>query len=210
VALSLFLARGVRKTDLTEVAYQAGVARVTVYRYCGDKKGLLRSVCMRIAAIFQRAAEEHPTEDHVAEAPVAKGHGIDSSQDLDLRLNRLGQELSNLPKGNLLACLEETHRLYPDVYEEFRAVRQAAVDQIFQQALDMATREQMLREGINLEVLKAIFWAAVVGLLENPTLISSNVSLAEIFATVTEVFRHGILIPVPSGVSQNAAVPSVN
>jgi hypothetical protein len=33
----------------------------------------------------------------------------------------------------------------------------------------------------------------VVGLIENPALVSSNVSLAEVFATVTTVFRHGIL-----------------
>jgi hypothetical protein len=50
-----------------------------------------------------------------------------------------------------------------------------------------------LRQEINPEILKAVFWASAVGLIENPTLISSNVSLAEIFTTVSEVFRHGIL-----------------
>jgi AcrR family transcriptional regulator len=177
-ALRLFLSAGVKKTDLANVAYQADVARVTVYRYCGDKKGLVQAVCHRIASSFQQAADQGTAE---------------SFDDLDLRLNRLGVDLENLPKGNLLACLEEIHRLYPDVYEEFRQTRQKAVDCIFQQALDIATREQTLRDSINPEVLKAIFWAAVVGLIENPALISSNISLAEIFATVTEVFRHGIL-----------------
>jgi AcrR family transcriptional regulator len=179
-ALSLFFSRGVRKTDLTEVAYQAGVARITVYRYCGDKKGLVRAVCLRIAAIFQEAAEDDDAE---------------STQDINRRLNQLGQNLATLPKGNLLAWLEEMHRLYPDVYDEFQTIRQTAVDHIFQQGLKLATRERALREGINPEVLKAIFGAAIVGLLENPTMISANISLAEIFATVAEVFRYGVLIP---------------
>jgi AcrR family transcriptional regulator len=177
-ALTLFLSGGVKKTDLAKVAYQAGVARITVYRYFGDKKGVVQAVCRRIVASFQKAAEDGD---------------VSSSAQLDFRLNRLGEELGNLPKGNLLACLEEIRRLYPEVYEEFRKTRQTAVDAIFQNALEVATREQTLRDGINPEVLKVIFWAAVVGLLENPALISSNISLAEIFATVTEVFRHGIL-----------------
>jgi AcrR family transcriptional regulator len=183
-ALELILAQGVKKTDLAQVATRAAVTRVTVYRYCGNKQGLVRAVCLRIAAVFRRAAEGRPT---------------DSVRDIDLRLKRLGEELSEMPKGDLLVRLEEIQRLYPDVYAEFRALRQAAVDGIFQQALAAATRERSLRKGLNQEVLKAIFWAAVVGLIENPTLVSSNISLAEICTTVTEVFRHGILRSVAEG-----------
>jgi AcrR family transcriptional regulator len=177
-ALGLFLAQEVKRTNLSEVAFAAGVTRTTVYRYFGDKRGLVRAVCMRIAAIFQRAAEGGPA---------------DSVRDLDLRLNSLGRELSELPKGNLLARLDEIDRLYPDVSKEFRETRRAAVDGIFRHALEAAMRDGVLRDGLNLDVLKAIFWAAVVGLIENPALISSNVSLREIVATVAEVFRNGIL-----------------
>jgi AcrR family transcriptional regulator len=183
-ALELILAQGVKKTDLAQVAARAAVTRVTVYRYCGNKQGLVRAVCLRMAAIFRRAAEGRPT---------------DSVRDIDLRLKRLGEELSEMPKGDLLVRLEEIQRLYPDVYAEFRALRQAAVDGIFQQALAAATRERSLRKGLNQEVLKAIFWAAVVGLIENPALVSSNISLAEICTTVTEVFRHGILKSAAEG-----------
>jgi AcrR family transcriptional regulator len=177
-AIRLILIQGVRKTSLADIAQEAGVTRVTVYRYCGDKKGLLRGVCQRIASIFQRAAD---------------GKACDSVRDVDLRLNNLGKELSMLPQGNLLARLDEINRLHPDVHEEFRAARQDAVDRLFQQALMAATQECALRDGLNLHVLKAIFLAAVMGLIENPAIISSNVSLTEVFATVTEVFRHGIL-----------------
>lgn len=177
-ALTAFLRQGVRRTSLAEVAFEAGVTRVTVYRYFGDKERLVRAVCMRITAAFARAAA---------------GKADESTREIDARLSRLGMELDALPKGDLLPRLEEIRRLYPAVYEEFRAVRQASVDAIFRQALAAATRDATLRDDLNQEVLKAIFWASVVGLLENPALISSNVPLAEIVATVTEVFRHGIL-----------------
>lgn len=178
VALEVFLRQGVKKTNLAEIAERAGLTRVTVYRYYGDKKGLVRAVCLRIAAIFQKAAEGTPGE---------------LMEQVDQRLSRLGMELGALPQGNLLAKFEEIHSLYPDVYEEFRAARQEAADRIFQQALEAAKREGMLREGLNPNVLKAIFWAAVMSLIENPSLISSSVPLAEIVSTMTEVFRHGIL-----------------
>ena len=177
-ALKLLLERGAQKMSLTDVAFEAGVTRVTVYRYCSDKKGLLRSVLRSIVAIFRKAAE---------------GHESDSIETIDGRLKELGEELALLPKEHLLARFEEIRRLYPDVYEEFRTDQRDAVDRIFYQVLAAATREQSLRTEINLEVLKALFWASAVGLIENPTLISSDVSLAEIFATVSEVFRHGAL-----------------
>ena len=177
-AIRLVLTQGVKKTNLADIAEEAGVTRVTVYRYFGDKKGLVRGICQRIAAIFQRAAV---------------GEARDTIRDVDLRLNNLGKELSLLPQGNLLARLDEINRLYPDVHEEFRTARQDAVDRLFQQALAAATQERALRDGLNLEVLKAIFLAAVMGLIENPVIISSNASLTDVFATVTEVFRHGIL-----------------
>jgi AcrR family transcriptional regulator len=177
-ALKILLARGAKKMSLGDVAFEAGVTRVTVYRYCGDKKGLIALVFQRIVAVFRKAAE---------------GDESDSIEVIDARLKELGRELACLPKEHLLLRFEEIKRLYPDVYGEFRDGQREAVDRIFYQVLAAATREQSLRKEINLEILKAVFWASAVGLIENPTLISSNVSLAEIFTTVSEVFRYGIL-----------------
>jgi AcrR family transcriptional regulator len=177
-ALTLFLKQGVRKTNVDEVAFHTGLTRVTVYRYFGDKRGLVEAVCRRIAAIFQNAAEPGPAQ---------------SVDEMDRRLSRLGAELASLPQGNLLVRLEEISRLYPDVYAEFRGLREAAIESIFQQSLAAAQSEGTLRKELNPAVLKAIFWSAVIGLIENPAMISSNVSLAEIFTTVPAVFRHGIL-----------------
>ena len=55
-----------------------------------------------------------------------------------------------------------------------------------------ASREHTLREEISLQVVKAMFWNSVVGLIENPTLIATGVPLAEICETVTAVLQHGV------------------
>ena len=98
-----------------------------------------------------------------------------------------------MPPGNLLARFEEIRRLYPAAYEAFRLAREAALDRIFEQAVAAASREHTLREGINLQVVKAMFWASVVGLIENPALIAAEYSHAEICETVTAVLRYGML-----------------
>ena len=50
---------------------------------------------------------------------------------VDIRLKRLGEELGDLPPGNLLALFDEIRRLYPPVYDEFRAARDGAIDRLF-------------------------------------------------------------------------------
>jgi AcrR family transcriptional regulator len=177
-AISTLIKQGVKRASLADVAYEAGVTRVTIYRYFGEKKGLIEAVCRHLADIFRQAAEEKPHE---------------STPDIDSRLERLGEELGRLPPGNLLARLDEIHRLYPAVYEEFRAARQKALDQLFQQAVAVASREHTLREEINLQVAKAMFAASVAGLIENPAMILADVPYAEICKTVTTVLRYGML-----------------
>jgi AcrR family transcriptional regulator len=177
-ALKIFLQQGVKRSSVTEVAFEAGVTRVTVYRYFGEKQGLVEAVCRHVASIFRRAAE---------------GSSADSVAQVDARLERLGEDLARLPSGNLLAHFDEIRRLYPAAYEELRVARENALDQIFEQAVAAAAREHTLREGISLRVVKAMFWTSVVGLIENPTLIAAGVPLAEICETVTAVLRHGIL-----------------
>jgi AcrR family transcriptional regulator len=163
---------------VADVAYEAGVTRVTIYRYFGDKQGLVEAVCRHLADTFHRAAE---------------GDLRDSTQDVDARLTRLGEELSCLPRGNLLARLDEIRCLYPAAYEELRTARENALNRMFEQAVAVATREHKLREDINLQVARAMFWASVTNLVESPALIISNVSYAEICETVTAILRHGML-----------------
>ena len=119
---------------------------------------------------------------------------------------RLGEEFGGLPPGNLLALFDEIRRLYPPIYEEFQAARNSALDQLFEQAVAVASRERAIREGINLQVVKGMFRTLMMGLLESPTLIVANVPYADICQTVTMVLRHGVLKgPVDRSVAQHPA-----
>jgi AcrR family transcriptional regulator len=177
-ALKILLKQGVKRSSLSDIAFEAGVTRITVYRYFGGKAGLVESVCRYVAGVFRR---------------VAEGSILDSSAQINARLERLGQELAHLPPGNLLALLDEIRRLYPAVSEELRIARENALDQVFEQAMAAASREGTLRDGINLQVVRAMFRAVVVELIENPSLIATGVPLAEICDTVTAVLRQGTL-----------------
>lgn len=176
-AVTLFLERSVGKTFVEEVAFEAGVTRVTVYRYFRDKRGLVRAVCERIAAIFQRAAAD------------SRKRSVD---EIDARLKQMGRELSEFAPANQFAFLDEVRRLYPEIYAGFRAAREQAIEAIFQQSLAAVKRDGSLRKGLNPEVIRAIFLSGVVRLIESPWLVSANVPPDEIVATVTMVFRRGI------------------
>ena len=54
-ALTLFSERGISKTSVSEIAYHAGVTRVTVYRYFSEKAELVRDAYLRIEQVFQKA-----------------------------------------------------------------------------------------------------------------------------------------------------------
>lgn len=179
-ALQLIAQQGAKKTDLDEVARLAGVTRVTVYRHFGDKEGLIRSACLLISDCFERAAAAFPS---------------DESPNMDARLLQLAADLRELPQGNLLQRLDEISRLYPAVYHEFRAVREQALDRLLGLILESARREGTLRDDLHPQVVSAVFRSAVIGLIENSALISSNVSLADVLTNVQEIFSYGILKP---------------
>lgn len=179
-ALKTLLQQGVKRSSLVDIAFEAGVTRITTYRYFGGKTGLVKAVCGHLAGIFRRVAEGTPQ---------------DSSIQIDARLARLAQELACLPPGNPLSLFDEIRRLYPAIFEEFRLARETALNQIFEQAVAAAAHEDRLRDGINLQVVRAMFWALVVGLVETPPkeLIAAEVPYVEICQTITAVLRHGIL-----------------
>jgi AcrR family transcriptional regulator len=177
-AVELFLAHGVKKTTMGEVASQAGVTRVTVYRHFGGKKQLVRAAFMHILSAFQEAQEDIYQEQ---------------SQDVESYLDRIGAGLAALPPGDLPTRLAELSRLYPDVWRAFRETRLAVVEKIFQRLFEVAGEQGLLREGLRREVVQAYFMEAVVNVMESQSLVDLNLSPAEIYATVKAIFLHGIL-----------------
>ena len=178
-ALDLFFCQGIKKTSMEEVAYRAGVTRITIYRYYADKKLLVQAALRRIPAgleeIRANTANQHP-------------------QDIDAVLDALAAQIARLPKGDFPALLAELQRVYPDVWHEVHTARLKGIQGLFDHLLMLAEDQGWLRKGLNRQVMQAYFIRAVVNVLEDPTLVSQDLSASEVFETVKAIFLHGILI----------------
>lgn len=181
-ALALFFEQGIQKTSVEEVAYRAGVTRVTVYRYFGDKEALVRAAFVRSESVFHECA-----------AALARDPAADWSQALD----RLAEGLAALPSGPLSERLGELKRLYPAIYADFQAVRVAGLDAIFGQLIDAAEREGSLRPGLDRRLIRILFWDALVNIFDNPVFAGVGLSNVELFRIVKDTLLYGILVGEP-------------
>jgi AcrR family transcriptional regulator len=186
-ALDLFFAQGIKKTSLAQVAFQAGVTRITVYRYFPDKQQLVLAALMRIPAALEAAQARLPG------GPI---------QDVGAVLDRVGAAFAafplrgtqrGMPSGDLSRLLDELQRVYPPVWEEVQTARLAAIQAIFNRLFALAETQGRLRPGLNRQVVQAYFVAAVVAVFEDPARLSTEFSPAEVFETVKAIFLHGIL-----------------
>jgi AcrR family transcriptional regulator len=178
-ALDLFFSQGIKKTSMEEVAYRAGVTRITIYRYYADKKLLVQAALLRI-----------PTNLEELQAKIAN----QQPQDIDTVLDALAAQIAGLPKGDFPALLAELQRVYPDVWHQVHTARLKSIQGLFDHLLVLAEDQGRLRSGLNRQVMQAYFIRAVVNVLEDPTLVSQELSASEVFETVKAIFLRGILV----------------
>ena len=177
-ALAVFAERGIAKTSLNEVAYRAGVTRVTVYRHFEDKKELVRAAFLRVEQVFEKGLADlkrNPRED---------GEKI---------LNQIGEGLSALPSSDAFARMDELKRLYPDVYSAVQEVRVSTLSGLFENIFAATKRQGRLRSGLNGQFVQAVFLELAINLFENPRLKAFGLSDAELYRTVKDLFCVGFL-----------------
>jgi AcrR family transcriptional regulator len=177
-ALALFSERGIAKTSLNEVAYRAGVTRVTVYRHFAEKKELVREVFLRVEQVFVKGLAD------LKQNPQADWEEV---------LGQIGEGLSSLPPGDAVARMEELKRLYPDVYGALQKVRLATLNDLFEQLSIRAKRQKLMRPGLNRQMVQAIFWELVINFFDNPRFKSLGLTDVELFHAVTDIILYGIL-----------------
>jgi AcrR family transcriptional regulator len=182
-ALALFSERGINKTSVHEIAYHAGVTRVTVYRHFSDKKELVREVFLRVEQVFQKGLAD------LKQNPQA---------DLESICNQIGEGLNALPPGDVFARFDELKRLYPDIYSSIQEVRVATLNDIFEHLFAMAERRGLLRSGLNRSFVQTIFCELIINIFENPGFESSELSDAELYHTLADLILHGILRSQPN------------
>ena len=181
-ALALFSERGIRQTSVNEIAYRAGITRVTVYRHFPDKKELVLAAFLRVEQAFEKGLVELKQNPHA---------------DLETVLDQIGQGLSTLPPGDVFARTDELKRLYPDAYNSVQEVRVATLNGLSEHFSAMAKRQGLLRPGLNRAIVQAVFWELTINLFDNPRFKSVGLSDAELYHAITDLLLHGILKSQP-------------
>jgi AcrR family transcriptional regulator len=177
-ALSLFSERGIAKTSLNEVAYRAGVTRVTVYRHFKDKKDLVRDAFLRVEQVFEKGLAE------LKRNPRADGEKV---------LNQIGEGLSALPRSDAFARMDELKRLYPDVYSAVQGVRVSTLGSLFENIFAATKRKGGLRSGQDRQFVQAVFLELAINLFDNPRLKAFGLSDAELYLAIKDLFCVGFL-----------------
>lgn len=177
-ALTLFSERGISKTSVSEIAYHAGVTRVTVYRYFSEKEELVRDAYLRVEQVFQKGLAD------LEQNPLANWESV---------FTQIGEDLSALPSGDVFAQFNEIKRLYPDTYTSIQEVRIETLNGIFEHLFAMTKGKELLRPGLNQTIVQAIFWELIINFFDNPRFKSFGLSNAELYHTLTDIFLHGIL-----------------
>lgn len=177
-ALALFSERGINKTSVNEIAYHAGVTRVTVYRYFSEKKELVHEAYLRVEQVFQKGLADLKQDPQV---------------DWESVLNQIGEDISTLPSGDVFARIDELKRLYPDIYSSIQEVRVATLNGIFEHLFSMAERQGLLRPSLNRSIVKAVFWELIINFFDNPRFKSFGLSGAELYRAMTDILLHGVL-----------------
>jgi AcrR family transcriptional regulator len=176
--LALFSERGISQTSVNEIAYRAGVTRVTVYRHFPDKEALVLAAFLRVEQVFEKGLV------YLKQDPQAS---------LDTFLDQIGAGLRSLPSGDVFARAEELKRLYPDAYRSVQEVREATLNGLFELISAMARRQGLMRPGLNREIVQAVFWQLTINLFDNPRFQSIGLSDAELFHAITDLLLHGML-----------------
>jgi AcrR family transcriptional regulator len=177
-ALTLFSERGISKTSVNEVAYRAGVSRVTVYRYFPEKEHLVYEAFLHVEQLFQNALAD------LNQGPEA---------DCESVLGQIGEGLRALPRGDVFARFDELKRVYPDLYTSIQEVRRVTLTGIFEHLFALAERQGLLRPEVNRSVFQAVFWELIGNFFDNPRFRSLELSDAELYQTVTDILLHGFL-----------------
>jgi len=177
-ALKRYLLFGIKKTSMEDVAAEAGLTRVTIYRYYPDKKNLVRAAFLYIVEMLQQVHGE------IVETP---------EMDMEHVLDRMGEVFCALPQGDLRLAQHELSRLYPDVWRFYLQARSEALDRIFEPLFAKAERRGLLRPGVHRAAMQAYLLNAFIDTLQDPAAVRLKASQEDVLQTIKTIFLNGSL-----------------
>ena len=180
-ARDLLVSRGVRRVSMDDVAEAAGVTRMTVYRYFGDRDSLVEQAFLFMAESLEAALAD------IARQP---------QPDVDAFLDRIGAMVGTLPAG-LPTAMDELRKTHPEIHAEVRGRERRAIGELFERLYAGAEAQGRLRPGLKRPVVEMLFWEVVTGFFDYPALQAQGLSPTEVFRTIVDVLLNGMLVAAP-------------
>ena len=181
-AREVLVARGVRRVSMDDVAAAAGVTRMTVYRYFGDRESLVKEAFLSLAESLEA---------------VVADLGDEARPDVEAFLGRIGEVVGALPTG-LQTAMAELEKAHPDSYAEVRGRERRAIGALFDRLYSGAEAQGRIRPGLKRSVVEMLFWEVVTGFFDYPALQAQGLSPTEVFHTVVAVLLNGMLVEAPA------------
>lgn len=178
-ALDLYLAHGIKKTTIEDVSERCGVTRATVYRYFKDKKDLVRAGFMYMVDVIRDAIEDLDRHKNY--------NTLESAE-------RVVQAITQLPRGDIPARVNELKLLYPDVFDVYREARLSSIRTIYKHVFDKAKREGLLSPSeVNWDLMPAILSEATLYITESPLVLSHGIAFREIYTAMIDLMLYGVM-----------------
>ena len=178
-ALELFVAYGIKKTSIEDIADRCGITRATVYRYFKDKEDLVRASFMYMVEDIHKALES------------LYAH---KNYDLKKSAGRIKSAVNRLPQGDIPACVNELKLLYPDIFRDYRDARLFNMREIYDHAFDTAKQEGLaVPVDKNPDVMPAILAEATLYVTESPLVLSLGIPFKDIYASLIDLMLYGIM-----------------
>jgi AcrR family transcriptional regulator len=190
-ARDLLATRGIRRVSMDDVAGAAGVTRVTVYRYFGDRQSLVRAAFLHLADSLDAVVADLGGEPH----PDVEGYTA-----------RVGEVIVALPAG-LQEAMADLQRAHPEVHAEVRARERQSISALFDLLYSAAEAQGRIRPGLKRPVVEVLFWEIVTSFLDDPLLQEAGLSPTEVFQTIVGILLNGILIDPSRVVARTSAPP---
>lgn len=177
-ALDMFIAQGIKKTTVDDIAVRAGLTRNTAYRYFRNKKNLVRAAFIEVLEVFKQV-----------EQSLSRGE----INEIEAALDAIQEGMAHLPRGNFLSLLGQLKHFDPKIHAEIQTARIAVVKQIFDHLSQIGEQQGILREGLNRDIVQAYFMELVVNLISSPQLAALNLNQDDVYVNIKSIFLRGIL-----------------
>jgi AcrR family transcriptional regulator len=178
-ALHVFLAHGIKKTTIEDVAERCGLTRATVYRYFKDKKHLVRASIMHMVNVINEAL-----------ASLDKHRDYDTEKSATL----IKEAVNMLPKGDLPTRITELKQVYPEIFAEYQIARLASIREIYRRVFAAAKREGLIMPSeTDWNLVQTILSEATLYVAESPLVLSHGMSVGQIYSAVLDIMLYGIM-----------------